>query len=58
MKHNMVSHMLWMIGGFFALILLSKIFRLNLVFLWPLLCMGIMVWMMFAMSRHDHMNHK
>lgn len=58
MKHNMVSHVLWMIGGFLALILIGKLFNLNLIFLYPLICIGMMVWMMFAMGRHDNMNHK
>lgn len=59
MKHNMQTHMLWMVGGFIALILIGKIFHLNLVILYPLLCTGMMVFMMLAVSRGGHNNmHK
>jgi hypothetical protein len=58
MKHNMTAHILWMVGGFGALLLIDKLFRINIAFLFPLLCMGMMVWMMFAMNHNDHNDHK
>lgn len=53
MKHNMKSHVIWMIGGFIALAFIGKVFKLNLIYLFPFLCMGMMVFMMIAMGKTD-----
>lgn len=54
MKHNMVSHVIWMIGGFIALAIIGKVFKLNLIYLFPLLCVVMMIFMMGAMGKTDH----
>ena len=50
---NHKSHLLIMIGLSVAVLLLAQTTYRGLVFLLPLLCMGMMVWMLFSMSRHD-----
>ncbi|HET8670941.1 MAG TPA: DUF2933 domain-containing protein [Candidatus Saccharimonadales bacterium] len=57
MKHDMTSHLLWMGGGFLAILLIQWITGWNLAFLFPLLCMGMMVFMMIGMGRHNDKHH-
>ncbi|MEO8105286.1 MAG: DUF2933 domain-containing protein [Candidatus Saccharibacteria bacterium] len=54
MKRNTMSHVIWMIGGFIALVVIDKIFKLNLIYLFPFLCLGMMIFMLKAMSKTDH----
>ncbi|HEU5187445.1 MAG TPA: hypothetical protein VFT87_02990 [Candidatus Saccharimonadales bacterium] len=55
---NHTKHLLWMAGGFVALLAIGAIFKVNVIWLFPLLCMGMMVAMLFGMghsnTKHDH----
>ncbi|CAN5396434.1 hypothetical protein BH09PAT4_BH09PAT4_00190 [soil metagenome] len=52
-NHGMTSHILWMCGSFLAVLLIQWATGWSLAFLFPLLCIGMMVFMMINMAQHN-----
>lgn len=51
---NMKNHVLWMIGGFVAILVAAQFFGPAAYSLFFLFCMAMMVMMMFGMDHGSH----